>query len=74
VRTERWKYGIYFDPAGRAAREYELYDLDRDPDETENLVGRLDGEARDRADRPALDEMRERLDAAMAEHGTAPPA
>jgi choline-sulfatase len=73
VRTGRWKYGLYFDPNGRAASEYELYDLDRDPDETDNLVGRLDGEARSPADRPALEEMRERLDAAMAEHGTAPP-
>lgn len=72
VRTGRWKYALYFDPDGRAASEYELYDLDRDPDETDNLVGRLDGEPRDPADRPALEEMRERLDVAMAEHGTAP--
>ncbi len=38
-----------------------------------NLVGRLSGEAFDVADLAPLARMRERLDAAMAEHGTAPP-
>lgn len=73
VRTSRWKYGHYFDPAGRAASEYELYDLERDPDEVRNLVDRRSGEAREAGDRVALEEMRERLDSLMAEHGTAPP-
>jgi arylsulfatase A-like enzyme len=73
VRDGRWKYGLYFDPYGNAASEYELYDLDADPDEMRNLVGRLSGEALDAAHVAPLEEMRERLDASMAEHGTAPP-
>jgi arylsulfatase A-like enzyme len=46
VRDHRWKYAIYVDPAGRAAPEYELYDLDSDPDEAVNLVDKRDGRAR----------------------------
>jgi arylsulfatase A-like enzyme len=72
VRDSRWKYGLYFDPAGKAPPEYELYDLDRDRNEMRNLVGRLSGEAFDVADLAALTQMRERLDAAMAANGTAP--
>jgi arylsulfatase A-like enzyme len=72
VRTERWKYGLYFDPNGRASSEYELYDLDADPDEADNLVDHRTGEALRRDARAPLAEMRERLDAAMAEHSTAP--
>ena len=33
VRDERWKYAVYLDPSGAAAPEYELYDLEGDPDE-----------------------------------------
>jgi arylsulfatase A-like enzyme len=72
VRDGRWKYGLYFDPDGNAAREYELYDLDADPNEMRNLVGRLSGEAIDSVHAAPLEEMRERLDAAMAEHDTTP--
>ena len=39
VRERRWKYAVYVDPDGRAASEYELYDLQADPDEAKNLVG-----------------------------------
>jgi arylsulfatase A-like enzyme len=35
----RWKYARYFDPAGTAASQYELYDLQTDPDEMQNLAG-----------------------------------
>ena len=38
IRDERWKYAVYLDPTGRVAPEYELYDLDADPDEALNLV------------------------------------
>ncbi|MGI8460090.1 MAG: sulfatase-like hydrolase/transferase [Solirubrobacterales bacterium] len=72
VRDERWKYALYFDPAGNATSEYELYDLDRDPDEVRNLVNFRTGEALEPADRAALDQMRERLYATMSEHGTGP--
>ena len=43
VRDGRWKYAIYLDPAGDAAPEYELYDLEADPDEALNLAGQALG-------------------------------
>ena len=49
VREARWKYAVYLDPAGRVAPEYELYDLEADPDETLNLVGVRTGRGRSRA-------------------------
>ena len=72
VRDGRCKYGLYFDPNGEKASEYELYDLDADPNEMKNLVGRLSGDVIDARHADALETMRERLAAAMAEHGTAP--
>ncbi len=38
VRDARWKYAVYLDPTGRAAPEFELYDLESDPDEVQNLA------------------------------------
>lgn len=38
LRTARYKLARYFDPAGQAPQEWELYDLHRDPSETTNLV------------------------------------
>jgi arylsulfatase A-like enzyme len=73
VRNHRAKYALYFDPAGQAPSEFELYDLARDPDERANLVDHTCGEPRSNADRPLHDEMVEQLDAVMAQHGTAPP-
>jgi len=73
VRTERHKYAVYFDPAGRAPSEYELYDLDRDPDEIANLVDRSDGTVRSASDRPLRSEIAERLDELVAENGTGHP-
>jgi arylsulfatase A-like enzyme len=35
----RWKYVRYFDPAGAEPQQYELYDLQTDPDELRNLAG-----------------------------------
>jgi arylsulfatase A-like enzyme len=43
VRDQRWKYAIYVDPSGRTPAEYELYDLDADPDEVLNLVHKRGG-------------------------------
>jgi arylsulfatase A-like enzyme len=43
IRDSRWKYAVYLDPTGRVAPEYELYDLDADPDEAINLVDKHDG-------------------------------
>ncbi|WPB78845.1 sulfatase-like hydrolase/transferase [Archangium violaceum] len=38
VRTMDYKLARYFDPSGKAAQEWELYDLSKDPNETTNLV------------------------------------
>jgi hypothetical protein len=38
VRTMEYKLARYFDPSGKAAQEWELYDLARDPNEAVNLV------------------------------------
>ncbi len=46
VRDRRFKYAIYVDPERRAAPEYELYDLDADPNEGRNLVERDTGRGR----------------------------
>lgn len=48
VRERRFKYAVYVDPEGRAARQYELYDLAEDPNERENLVDHRTGRPRSR--------------------------
>ena len=52
VRDKRWKYAVYLDPAGKTAPEYELYDLETDPNEATNLVDKRTGRGRtDEAER-----------------------
>jgi choline-sulfatase len=46
IRDRGWKYAVYLDPSGRVAPEYELYDLETDPNEERNLVDKRSGEAR----------------------------
>jgi arylsulfatase A-like enzyme len=38
VRTRDWKLARYFDPAGKAPQEWEMYDLRNDPNEAVSLV------------------------------------
>ena len=38
VRTKHYKLARYFDPSGKAAQEWEMYDLENDPNEVHNLV------------------------------------
>ncbi|MFN8593649.1 MAG: DUF4976 domain-containing protein, partial [Thermomicrobiales bacterium] len=38
VREERYKLARYFDPNGKAAEEFEMYDLAADPTEATNLA------------------------------------
>ena len=72
VRTARGKYAAYFDPEGKAASEHEMYDLDRDPDEIENLLDTRTGHVRDAGGARLLDELAERLEGAMDRAGTRP--
>ena len=71
IRTATGKYADYFDPEDRVSSEYELYDLERDPDERDNLLDVRTGEAPRAVDVPRHHELRERLTVAMAEAGTA---
>jgi hypothetical protein len=73
VRDTRWKYAVYLDPSGRAAPEYELYDLESDPDEAANLVDKRTGRAfSEEAERERV-RMHERLERACAASGTLEP-
>jgi choline-sulfatase len=72
VRTADAKFALYFDPHGKKAPEYEMYDLERDPDESRNLVDRETGEALDPDDAALRSELGQRLDRLMAVNGTSP--
>jgi choline-sulfatase len=72
IRTSDAKYAFYFDPDGQQATEYELYDLEHDPLETENLLGVRSGAPRSPEARELHAELAERLDLAMRECRTAP--
>jgi choline-sulfatase len=65
IRTRDAKYAFYFDPDGREPTEYELYDLERDPLETQNLLGVRTGEARSATAGRLHSELSERLRQAM---------
>ena len=67
--TARWKYAVYLDPNGAVAPEYELYDLEADPDEALNLV---DKAHRARADGAGAARARRACTACWS--GCAPPA
>ena len=72
IRTRDAKYAFYFDPSGEAATEYELYDLERDPLETENLLGVRTGEPASPPAGKLRSELAERLDQAMDRCHTRP--
>jgi hypothetical protein len=72
IRTRSAKYAVYFDPNGRARSEYELYDLDRDPLELENLLDVRSGAPRSRRARELSTELSEQLEQAMERFRTRP--
>lgn len=74
IRTDRHKYAFYFDPEGKRPTEYEMYDLERDPNEAQNLVHRFSGEPLDPSDQAARVEIGEQLDELMGLRGTRPAA
>jgi choline-sulfatase len=61
VREDRWKYSVYLDPDGQAPPEYELYDLQADPNESHNLVERDTSRPRRRAAAAELGRLHEAL-------------
>lgn len=69
LREGRYKYALYFDPNGVAAPEYELYDLENDPQEMNNLANPANTEHYD-ADLHAT--MDASLTARMVATGTLP--
>ncbi len=73
VRDRRWKYAVYLDPAGRAAPEYEMYDLQEDPLEVQNLVDRLSGRPRRGVHEPERRRLAERLAGLCLDSGTLTP-
>ncbi len=74
VRDERWKYAVYLDPSGAAAPEYELYDLEGDPNEELNLAHKHTGRGRTVAAERERRRLHERLAEACAASGTLTPA
>lgn len=74
VRDRRWKYAIYLDPRGRVAPEYELYDLENDPDEALNLVDKSTGRGRTVQARGEVPRLHDLLERACTASGTLAPA
>ncbi len=72
IRTDDAKYAFYFDPAGEAPTEYELYDLENDPLEIENLIDLTSGQTQGSRAAELKRDLSLRLDTAMQECGTAP--
>jgi choline-sulfatase len=73
VRDARWKYAVYLDPSGETPPEYELYDLDSDPDEALNLVDKRTGRGRTQTAERERRRLHERLERACAASGTLTP-
>ena len=63
-------YAVYFDPDRPESREYELYDMSRDPDQVRNLVDVGTGRVRDPRDEPLRERMALELERAMEEGGS----
>ncbi len=72
IRTATHKYAYYFDPEGQRPAEYEMYDLERDPCESHNLLHVNWGTTRDAADRGVHAQLKEHLAAAMEGAKTTP--
>jgi arylsulfatase A-like enzyme len=62
IRTTKWKYIHYYDPPYKFAQEYELYDLEKDPEERINLAYRP-------ALQPVMKELRAKLEQLRQETG-----
>jgi arylsulfatase A-like enzyme len=58
VRTTTMKFIHYYDPPFKFKEEYELYDLEHDPEERVNLIGRPGNQPRIRDMQKKMDELR----------------
>lgn len=74
VRDERWKYAVHLDPSVGTPPEYELYDLESDPNEARNLVDKRRGRGATEEAEQERRRLHARLEAACAESGTVTPA
>ena len=72
VRTADAKFALYFDPAGKKPPEYEMYDLERDPEREPQPRRPRHGRGPEPARTPIRSELGQRLDRLMAVNGTAP--
>ncbi|AOW92567.1 sulfatase [Rhodococcus sp. WMMA185] len=70
IWNDRWKYALYFDPAGVAGPQYEMYDLLEDPYELHNMA--VPGNVGFYSPEQAAN-MHAQLIQVMAEKGTTPP-
>jgi arylsulfatase A-like enzyme len=62
VRTAKWKFIHYYDPPFKFKEEFELYDLERDPEERVNLANRPGMQ-------PVIKELREKMEQLRKETG-----
>jgi arylsulfatase A-like enzyme len=62
IRTTKWKFIHYYDPPFKFAQEYELYDLEKDPEERVNLANRP-------MLQPIIKELKEKMDQLRKETG-----
>lgn len=73
VRTPGAMYAVYVDPSEAESPEFELYDMNRDPDQVANLVDRSTGRVLCGRDRDLRDRMHEALLSEMERCGTSLP-
>jgi arylsulfatase A-like enzyme len=69
LREARWKYALYFDPSGLEAPQFELYDLQTDPQELHNCADSANTDYYD-PEQQAI--MHKKLLSKLAATGTAP--
>ncbi len=73
VRSAGAMYAVYVDPSGTQPPQFELYDMERDPDQMANLVDRSTGRALSRRDQGFRERMHEALLSEMERCGTTLP-
>ncbi|MDF1697355.1 MAG: sulfatase-like hydrolase/transferase [Saprospiraceae bacterium] len=61
IRTKKWKYAYYFHALGSYPTEYELYNLEDDPNEMKNLANKPRYKARVKIMAKKLEELEKRL-------------